>query len=190
MGDILGCRFFLYVRHVTCILGVKTNDMESLFTFLFPLKLYPRSVSLMLLVLRVLFGALLMWHGMTKIANVATAADGFPNPLGLGHRLSFYLVVFAEVICSAAVIMGAFYRLALVPIIFAMGVALFVVHHGQPFAAKELALIYFVVFVLLYCMGAGAYSLDNIIAKRLDSARLAKVDEVVIKPADYTSSEG
>ena len=164
--------------------------MESLFTFLFPLKLYPHSVSLMLLVVRVMFGALLMWHGMTKIVNVESVAENFPNPLGLGPRLSFYLVVFAEVICSAAVIMGAFYRLALIPIIFAMGVALFVVHHGQPFAAKELALIYFVIFVLLYYMGAGAYSLDNIIAKRLDSARLAKVDEVVIKPADYTSSEG
>jgi putative oxidoreductase len=165
--------------------------MDSLFTFLFPLKLYPRSVSLMLLVVRVMFGALLMWHGMTKIVNVESVAENFPNPLGLGPRLSFYLVVFAEVICSAAVVMGAFYRLALIPIIFAMGVALFVVHHGQPFAAKELALIYFVIFVLLYYMGAGAYSLDNIIAKRLDSARLAKVDEVVaVKPVDYISSEG
>ena len=165
--------------------------MESIFTFLFPLKLYPRSVSLMLLVVRVMFGALLMWHGMTKIVNVESVAENFPNPLGLGPRLSFYLVVFAEVICSAAVIMGAFYRLALIPIIFAMGIALFVVHHGQPFAAKELALIYFVIFVLLYNMGAGAYSLDNIIAKRLDSARLAKVDEVVaVKPVDYISSEG
>ena len=164
--------------------------MESVLSFLFPFKLYPRSVSLILLVLRVFFGVLLMWHGVTKIANVATAADSFPNPLGLGHRLSFYLVVFAEVICSAAVIMGAFYRLALIPIIIAMAVALFVVHHGQAFAAKELALIYFVVFVLLYCTGAGAYSLDNIIAKRLNYARLAKVDEVsAFKPADYSSSE-
>ena len=165
--------------------------MEGLFAFLFPLKLYPRSVSLMLLALRVLFGVLLMWHGMTKVANVESVAENFPNPLGLGHRLSFYLVVFAEVICSAAVIMGAFYRLALIPIIFAMGVALFVVHHGQVFAAKELALIYFVVFVLLFWMGAGAYSLDNIIAKRLDESRLAKTDNVAaVKPADYTSSDG
>lgn len=164
--------------------------MESVLSFLFPFKLYPRSVSLMLLVLRVLFGVLLMWHGMTKIANVATMAENFPNPLGLGHRLSFYMVVFAEVICSAAVIMGAFYRLALVPIIVAMAVALFVVHHGQAFAAKEMALIYLVVFVLLFCVGAGAYSLDNIIAKRLNYARLAKVDAVsAFKPSDYSSSE-
>ena len=164
--------------------------MADILSFLFPYKLYPRSVSFLLLVLRVLFGALLMWHGMTKIANVETVADNFPNPLGLGHRLSFYLVVFAEVICAAAVIMGAFYRLALVPIIFSMAIALFVVHRGQEFAAKELALIYLVVFVLLFCMGAGSYSLDNIIAKRLNNARLAKVDTVsAVQPTDY-SSEG
>ncbi len=150
--------------------------MDSIFSFLFPLKLYPRSVSVMLLVLRLLFGVLLLWHGMNKIAQVATAAESFPNPLGLGHKLSFYLVVFAEVICSAAVIMGAFYRLALIPIIFSMAVAFFVVHHGQPLVAKELALIYLVVFAVLYFMGAGAYSLDNIIAKRLDEARLAKIE--------------
>lgn len=169
----------------------KINIMETVFAFLFPLREYPRSVSLMLLVLRVLFGALLMWHGVTKIVNVESVAENFPNPLGLGHRLSFYLVVFAEVICSAAVIMGAFYRLALVPIIFSMAVALFVVHHGHEFAAKELALIYFVVFLLLFFMSAGAYSLDNIIAKRLNSARLAKVDELpAIKPTNYSSSEG
>ncbi|MBQ1253014.1 MAG: DoxX family protein [Alistipes sp.] len=164
--------------------------MDGLLSFLFPFKLYPRSVSVMLLVLRLMFGVMLMWHGMNKIANVATAADVFPNPLGLGHKLSFYLVVFAEVICSAAVIMGAFYRLALIPIIVAMAVAFFVVHHGQPFEAKELSLIYLVMFVILYCMGAGSYSLDNIIAKRLNEVRLAKVDErSEFKPVNYSSSE-
>jgi uncharacterized membrane protein YphA (DoxX/SURF4 family) len=41
-----------------------------------------------------------------------------------------------------------------------------------------LALIYLVVFVTLYFMGAGAYSLDNIIARRLDETRLAKTEVV------------
>ena len=164
--------------------------MADILSFLFPYKLYPRSVSFLLLVLRVLFGALLMWHGMSKVANVTTAADSFPNPLGLGSRLSFYLVVFAEVICAAAFILGAFYRLALIPMIITMTVALFVVHRGQPFAAKELALIFWVVFVTLYVVGAGSYSLDNIIARRLNEAHLAKVDKVsAFKPEDYSRSE-
>lgn len=164
--------------------------MDSILAFLFPYQPLPRNYACALLMIRLLFGGLFLWHGMMKIVTYGGDITSFPDPIGLGSRLSFYLAVFAEVICSAAVIMGAFYRLALIPIIIAMAVALFVVHHGQAFAAKELALIYFVVFVLLYCMGAGAYSLDNIIAKRLNYARLAKVDEVsAFKPADYSSSE-
>ena len=165
--------------------------MADILSFLFPLKEYPRSVSAMLLALRLLFGLLLMWHGMSKVANVATAADGFPNPIGLGSRFSFYLVVFAEVICSAAFILGAFYRLALIPMIVVMSVALFVVHRGQPLAAKELALIFWVVFILMYAMGAGAYSLDNIIARRLGEAHLAKTENIsAVKPDNQSRSEG
>ena len=72
------------------------------------------------------------------------------------------------------VIFGAFYRLALIPIIFSMCVAFLVVHRGQPFAAKELAFIYLVVFVVLFVMGAGRYSLDNVIATLLHRENVAK----------------
>ena len=164
--------------------------METFISFLFPFKVYPRSVSVMLLAVRLLFGCLLMWHGMSKIANVESMANTFPNPLGLGHKMSFYLAVFAEVICSAAFILGAFYRLALIPMIVTMAVALFLVHRGQPFAVKELSLIYLVVFVLMYWMGAGSYALDNIIARRLEEARQAKMDKVsLFKPENYSESE-
>jgi hypothetical protein len=84
--------------------------------------------------------------------------------------MSLYLAIFAEVICSAAVIVGAFYRLALIPLIFTMGVAVIVVHNGQSFAAKELALIFLVIFVLLFVMGAGRYSLDNMISVQIHGA--------------------
>lgn len=71
------------------------------------------------------------------------------------------------------VIFGAFYRLALIPMIFSMCVAFVVVHRGQPFAAKELAFIYLVVFVVLFVMGAGRYSLDNVIATLLHKENVA-----------------
>ena len=158
--------------------------------FLFPYKVYPKSVSLMLLCLRVLFGGLMMWHGILKIENFVSLVDNFPNPIGLGSRFSLYLAIFAEVICSAAVIVGAFYRLALIPLICTMGVAMIIVHNGQSFAAKELALIFMSMFVLMFCMGAGEYSLDNIIAKRLYENRLAIVDKTsAFRPEDYSKSE-
>ena len=127
---------------------------------------------------------------MMKIVTYGGDITSFPDPIGLGSRLSFYLAVFAEVICSAAVIFGAFYRLALVPMIITMAVAFFFVHHGDAFAVKELALIFMSMFVLMFCMGAGGYSLDNIIAKRLYENRLAIVDKTsAFSPEDYSKSE-
>ena len=135
--------------------------------FLFPYKVYPRPVDAMLMIMRLLFGGLMMWHGVSKIDNFSMLVENFPNPIGLGSRMSLYLAIFAEVICSAAVIVGAFYRLALIPLVFTMCVAMVMVHNGQSFAAKELALIFLVVFVLLFIMGAGRYSLDNMISVQL-----------------------
>ena len=141
--------------------------------FLFPLKTYSTPESVLLLILRLLFGLLLMWHGLTKMSNFESLVATFPNPLGLGSRFSLYMIIFVEVFCSVGVIFGAFYRLALIPMIFSMCVAFVVVHRGQPFAAKELAFIYLVVFVVLFAMGAGKYSLDNIIATLLHRENVA-----------------
>ncbi|MBQ6581026.1 MAG: DoxX family protein [Alistipes sp.] len=164
--------------------------MESILSFLFPYQPLPTRYNLALLALRMLFGGLLMWHGVSKILALEGDPSSFPNPIGLGSTLSLYLVVFAEVVCAAAVIVGAFYRLALIPILVTMCVALFVAHHGQPFAAKELAFIYLILFALMYCMGAGRFSLDNIIAKRLYDSRLAIVDSTsAFRPEDYDKAE-
>lgn len=141
--------------------------MNTFLSLIFPYRVYPRSVDAMLLVLRLLFGGLMMWHGISKIENFEILSTSFPNPLGIGVCLSLYLAIFAEVFCSAAVIIGAFYRLALIPLLITMCVALFIVHNGQSFAAKELATIFFVIYALLFLMGAGYYSLDNMIAVQI-----------------------
>lgn len=152
--------------------------------FLFPYTNYPAVVDVVLVVIRMLFGGLLLWHGMTKIINFESLVMSFPNPIGLGHRLSLYLVIFAEVFCSVGVIFGAFYRLALIPIIISMGIAFFVVHHGQPFASKELALVFMIMFVLMFVLGAGRYSLDNIIAALSHSKNAAIENQVNVVAED------
>lgn len=48
-----------------------------------------------------------------------------------------------------------------------MCVAFFAVHGGDPFAARELALVYLVVFVLMYVAGPGRYAADTLIAQRI-----------------------
>ena len=121
----------------------------------------------LVLALRVLFGVLLLSHGIAKVDDFAALSEVFPDPLGLGSRISLTLAIFGELFCSVGFIVGAFYRLALIPMIFTMCVALFVVHGNDPFAVKELAAIYLSVFVLMYISGPGNYALDRLIAERL-----------------------
>ena len=62
------------------------------------------------------------------------------------------LAIFGELACSMAFIIGFLYRLAM-PMIFTMGMAFFVIHGNDPFAVKELAFIYLVVYVQMYIIG-------------------------------------
>ncbi len=141
--------------------------MSRILRFLFPATRYTPQASLFLLALRVLFGVLLLLHGIAKLNDFTALSAVFPDPLGLGSRISLVLAIFAELFCSVGFIVGAFYRLALIPMIFTMCIALFVIHGSDPFAVKELAVIYLSVFVLMYISGPGNYALDRLIAERI-----------------------
>ena len=91
-------------------------------------------------------------------------STSFPDPMGVGHALSLSLAIFGELFCSLGFIFGALYRLALIPMIFTMGVVVFSVLGSAPFSAKELPLIYLLVFILMYIAGPGKYSIDRFIA--------------------------
>lgn len=152
--------------------------MSALLTFLFPAPRYTARASWFLLALRLLFGSLLLSHGIDKWSRFGQVAAAFPDPLGAGTRTSLVLVLLAEVVCSVAFMIGLFYRVALIPMILTMGVAFFVIHGGDPFAARELAFVYFVMFILLFIAGPGNFSIDRLIGKRLarssDGQRYAK----------------
>lgn len=53
-----------------------------LYRFLFPVRPEGAKTSLLLLAARVIFGVLLMSHGLQKWAGFAQMADVFPDPLG------------------------------------------------------------------------------------------------------------
>lgn len=95
-----------------------------------------------------IFGGLLFSHGIAKWSNFDTMSTMFPDPLGIGSSASLSLAIFGEVICSLGFIVGAFYRLALIPMIFTMCIAFFVIHGADPFAVKELALVYLAIFII------------------------------------------
>lgn len=134
--------------------------MSKFARFLFPVRPDGAGISLLLLALRILFGLLLLSHGMQKWTHYADIVGSFPDPLGVGRSISLGLAIFAELGCSVGFIFGALYRLVLIPMIFTMGVAFFVIHGEAAFAAKELAFVYLIVFIILYITGPGRFSVD------------------------------
>lgn len=143
------------------------NPMSALLKFLFPTGPYTITASWFLLVMRLLFGGLLFMHGVAKWSAFDQMRTVFPDPMGMGTTFSLVLAIFTEVFCSVGFILGAFYRLALIPMIVTMWVALCVVHAGDPFSQRELPFIYLAVFILLYATGPGSYALDRLVARRL-----------------------
>ena len=135
--------------------------------FLFPVKPDGTFISVILLIVRVVFGVMLMNHGIDKWANYQELSAVFPDPLGIGSPLSLGLAIFGELACSRAFIIGFLYRLAMIPMIFTMCVAFVIVHADDPFAVKELAFVYLVVFVLMYIVGPGKFAVDRWISKSL-----------------------
>lgn len=143
-----------------------------IYNFLFPTKPNTTKTSLLLLVVRIIFGVLLMNHGIQKWSNFQELSAVFPDPLALGSPISLGLAIFGELVCSMAFIIGFLYRLAMIPMIFTMIVAFFIVHANDAFAVKELAFIYLIVFIIMYIAGPGKFSIDHIIGNEMVRRKL------------------
>lgn len=138
-----------------------------IYNFLFPTKPVSTKVSMFLLAVRIIFGILLMNHGIQKWSSFHELSMTFPDPIGLGSSVALVLAIFGELICSMGFIIGFLYRLAMIPMICTMVIAFFMIHGNDVFAVKELAFIYLVVFILMYIAGPGKFSIDQIIGYKL-----------------------
>ncbi|NJM53950.1 MAG: DoxX family protein [Blastocatellia bacterium] len=75
-------------------------------------------------------------------------------------------MIFAEFFCALAVTLGLLTRLAVIPLIFGMSVAFFVYHGSHSFDKKELSYLYLTAFTVIFFLGAGRFSLDEILFNR------------------------
>jgi len=119
--------------------------------------------NLGLLVLRLSFAGLMLTHGIPKLMKVFQGDFSFGDPIGLGAGLSLVLTVIAEAICPVLIIIGFKTRLASIPPIIVMLVAVFIVHWEDPFQRKEFALLYLFGFLAIALMGAGKYTLRKML---------------------------
>lgn len=117
--------------------------------------------SFSLLLLRVSFSGMLLMHGIPKLMKLLSADLGFADPIGIGAPASLLLAIIGEVVFPILVIIGFKTRWTAIPVIITMGVAAFLHHANDPFAAKELALLYMIGFITIALLGPGRFSLDK-----------------------------
>lgn len=121
-----------------------------------------------LLIFRLFVGSsMALAHGLGKLPPPEPLIEGvtsmgFPMPVVFAWAAA--LSEFVGALCIAT---GLFTRWAGLFLGFTMGVAAFVAHGADPFARKELALVYFTACVMFIFVGAGKYSLDFIIRKKI-----------------------
>jgi len=118
--------------------------------------------ALGLLILRVGFASMMLFgHGLPKLMKFSDLASSFADPLGVGHLPSLCMALVGEVVCTTLLALGYYARFAALGAAVTMGVAAGIVHAGDPFGKKELALAYGLSFVALALVGPGRWSLDG-----------------------------
>lgn len=132
---------------------------------LFSSKYSENGMTLALLVLRITLGALMVPHGYSKLMKFSSMSAKFTDPFGIGHTTSLALVIFAEFFCAVLIMLGLMTRLACIPLIIAMSVAVIFAHNYQIFGEGEHAALFLGGFTALLFAGPGKASLDRLIGK-------------------------
>ena len=133
---------------------------------MFQTKIAELPAAIALLLLRLGSGFMMLIHGWNKFTQVGTLKTSFPDPFGWGHDISLYLTLLAELVCPVLIILGFITRLAVLPLLIVMGVAIFSIHAADPFAEKELATFYGITYLALLLAGPGKFSLDKWVLKK------------------------
>ena len=110
---------------------------------------------------------MMLSHGIPKALGYEELVQSFPDPLNVGTEISAMLIVFAELGCSVLLLLGLFGRFAAAALFIAMMVAAFVHHFHDPWASKELPLLYAVVFAALTFTGSGSTSIDRWFSRKV-----------------------
>jgi len=127
----------------------------------------PQHLNIVLLITRIAVGSFMLTHGIPKLMKFFSTGDiTFGDPLGVGTIPSLMMAIFAEVLCSIFVILGLGTRIAVIPLIITMLVAVLLVHASDPFGKKELGLMYLTIYMLLIVLGSGKYSMDEWLLRR------------------------
>lgn len=121
------------------------------------------NTDLATLLLRLIFGGMFVYYGYMKAANYEAIAPMFQDIIGIGAKLSFNLVIFAELVCGFLVLIGLLTRFAIIPVFITMVVAFFIAHAEDGFDVKAIAFVYMLLCLVIFILGSGKYSADAVL---------------------------
>src|SRR4051812_47754635 len=109
-----------------------------------------------LLFLRVSGGVFLLWgRGLPKLLDFTPQLQLIEDPFHLGAHLTLSLAIFAEVLCPLLIVAGVLARLACLPILFVLLVALLVVHPQWSVAEGQFGWLLLILFTTVFIAGPG-----------------------------------
>ncbi|MCF5705557.1 DoxX family protein [Pseudomonas syringae] len=120
-----------------------------------------RARDLGLLFLRISGGLFLLWvHGLPKLLDFTAQLQLIEDPFHLGAHLTLILAIFAEVLCPLLIVAGLLARLACVPILFVLLVALLVVHPQWSVAEGQFGWLLLILFTTVLIAGPGRLAIS------------------------------
>lgn len=111
--------------------------------------------------LRVSGALFLLWvHGLPKLLNYSAQLLVIEDPFHLGANVTLMLAIFAEVLCPLLIIAGIFVRLACLPILSVLLIALLVVHPQWTLDEGQFGWLLLILFTSLFIAGPGRLALN------------------------------
>jgi putative oxidoreductase len=127
-----------------------------------------------MLLARLAVGLLFESTGWGKVHNIPKVTEFFVKLGSPFPGFQAVLVGWSELLCGTALVIGLFTRLATIPLIVSMVVAILTAKladiHGVFDLVGQDEFTYLVMLIVIAVVGPGKFSLDRLIARRLDEA--------------------
>ena len=115
-----------------------------------------------LLFLRVSGALFLLWvHGLPKLLNYSEQLKLIEDPFHLGASVTLLLAIFAEVLCPLLIMAGVLVRLACLPVLCVLLIALGVVHPEWTLFEGQFGWLLLIIFTALLISGPGRLVLSQ-----------------------------
>ncbi|VVM40637.1 hypothetical protein PS662_00267 [Pseudomonas fluorescens] len=111
--------------------------------------------------LRVSAGLFLLWvHGLPKLLDYSAQLQAIEDPFHLGANVTLMLAIFAEVLCPLLIITGVLVRLACLPVLAVLLIALLVVHPQWSLEEGQFGWLLLLLFTSIFIAGPGRLALN------------------------------